>query len=140
RIIGFRRGTGGSSGVGFLKQALDLTFSPELFELRTEIGPAAGFAVRKLCAGSGYSGGPAGGCSPARQASMPDEPRRPSMACFPHPPAGTPHRPFVVATSSLSATRSATVGYTIDAAVTKPRADASQWRLLPRLRRKRSIA
>src|SRR3546814_10015197 len=35
RIIGFRPGTGGSSGVGFLKQALDLTFFPELFEVRT---------------------------------------------------------------------------------------------------------
>lgn len=42
RIIGYRRGTGGSSGVGFLKQALDLTFFPELFEARTCIGaPAA---------------------------------------------------------------------------------------------------
>jgi tryptophan 2,3-dioxygenase len=41
RIIGFKRGTGGSSGVGFLRQALDLTFFPELFEVRTEIGPAA---------------------------------------------------------------------------------------------------
>ena len=39
RIIGFRRGTGGSSGVGFLKQALELTFFPELFEVRTVIGP-----------------------------------------------------------------------------------------------------
>ena len=39
RIIGFRRGTGGSSGVGFLKQALELTFFPELFEVRTTIGP-----------------------------------------------------------------------------------------------------
>src|SRR5690606_36584701 len=29
RIIGFKRGTGGSSGVGFLKQALELTFFPE---------------------------------------------------------------------------------------------------------------
>src|SRR5690606_36167794 len=29
RIIGFKRGTGGSSGVGFLRQALDLTFFPE---------------------------------------------------------------------------------------------------------------
>ena len=38
RIIGFKRGTGGSSGVGFLKQALDLTFFPELFEVRTAIG------------------------------------------------------------------------------------------------------
>ena len=43
RIIGYRRGTGGSSGVGFLKKALDLTFFPELFEVRTTIGtrPAA---------------------------------------------------------------------------------------------------
>lgn len=41
RIIGFKRGTGGSSGVGFLKQALELTFFPELFEVRTVIGMAA---------------------------------------------------------------------------------------------------
>jgi tryptophan 2,3-dioxygenase len=38
RIIGYKRGTGGSSGVAFLKQALELTFFPELFEVRTEIG------------------------------------------------------------------------------------------------------
>ena len=37
RIIGFKRGTGGSSGVGFLRQALELTFFPELFEVRTVI-------------------------------------------------------------------------------------------------------
>jgi tryptophan 2,3-dioxygenase len=36
RIIGFRRGTGGSSGVGFLRQALDLSFFPELLTSRTE--------------------------------------------------------------------------------------------------------
>ena len=43
RIIGFRRGTGGSSGVGFLKQALELTFFPELLDVRTELGaPPAG--------------------------------------------------------------------------------------------------
>lgn len=36
RIIGFRRGTGGSSGVSFLRQALDLTFFPELLASRTE--------------------------------------------------------------------------------------------------------
>ena len=35
RIIGYRRGTGGSSGVAFLKKALDLTFFPELLEVRT---------------------------------------------------------------------------------------------------------
>ena len=44
RIIGFKRGTGGSSGVGFLKQALELTFFPELFEVRTMIGGKPGAA------------------------------------------------------------------------------------------------
>ena len=38
RVIGFKRGTGGSSGVGFLQRALDLTFFPELLAVRTEIG------------------------------------------------------------------------------------------------------
>ena len=37
RVIGFKRGTGGSSGVGFLRQALELTFFPELFQVRTTI-------------------------------------------------------------------------------------------------------
>ena len=40
RIIGFKRGSGGSSGVAFLKQALELTFFPELFEVRTQLGQA----------------------------------------------------------------------------------------------------
>ena len=38
RTIGFKTGTGGSSGVGFLKRALDLTFFPELYAVRTELG------------------------------------------------------------------------------------------------------
>ncbi|HDJ1441031.1 TPA: tryptophan 2,3-dioxygenase [Serratia rubidaea] len=38
RIIGFKSGTGGSSGVSFLKRALELTFFPELLDVRTEIG------------------------------------------------------------------------------------------------------
>ena len=38
RTIGFKAGTGGSSGVGFLRKALDLTFFPELSAVRTEIG------------------------------------------------------------------------------------------------------
>ena len=38
RTIGVRPGTGGSSGVDFLRQALDLTFFPELYAVRTEIG------------------------------------------------------------------------------------------------------
>ena len=41
RIIGFRRGTGGSSGVAFLKKALDLTFFPELLDVRTVLGEKA---------------------------------------------------------------------------------------------------
>src|SRR5690554_2109673 len=40
RIIGMKQGTGGSSGVGFLQKALELTFFPELFAVRTEIGKA----------------------------------------------------------------------------------------------------
>ncbi len=35
RIIGHRRGTGGSSGVSFLKKALELEFFPELLDVRT---------------------------------------------------------------------------------------------------------
>ncbi|MGH8401120.1 MAG: tryptophan 2,3-dioxygenase, partial [Gammaproteobacteria bacterium] len=38
RIIGHKKGTGGSSGVGFLRKAMDLTFFPELIDVRTEIG------------------------------------------------------------------------------------------------------
>ena len=38
RVIGYKRGTGGSSGVGFLRRALELTFFPELLSVRTEIG------------------------------------------------------------------------------------------------------
>jgi tryptophan 2,3-dioxygenase len=37
RIIGFKTGTGGSSGAPFLKRALELTFFPELFAVRTAI-------------------------------------------------------------------------------------------------------
>jgi tryptophan 2,3-dioxygenase len=38
RIIGHRRGTGGSSGVSFLKKALELEFFPELMDVRTVLG------------------------------------------------------------------------------------------------------
>jgi tryptophan 2,3-dioxygenase len=37
RIIGNKPGTGGTSGVGYLKRALDLRFYPELWDVRTEI-------------------------------------------------------------------------------------------------------
>ncbi|MEM7054779.1 MAG: tryptophan 2,3-dioxygenase family protein [Pseudomonadota bacterium] len=37
RIIGYKKGTGGSSGVGFLQRALDLKFFPELLEVRTRL-------------------------------------------------------------------------------------------------------
>ncbi len=38
RTIGGKSGTGGSSGVPFLRRALDLTFFPELYAVRTTIG------------------------------------------------------------------------------------------------------
>lgn len=41
RVIGYKRGTGGSSGVAFLKRALELTFFPELLEVRTVLGARA---------------------------------------------------------------------------------------------------
>lgn len=37
RIIGFKKGTGGSSGVAFLKTALERTFFPELWAVRTDL-------------------------------------------------------------------------------------------------------
>lgn len=37
RIIGYKRGTGGSAGVGYLKQVLDHRFFPELWQLRTKL-------------------------------------------------------------------------------------------------------
>lgn len=41
RIIGYKPGTGGSSGVGFLKQALELSCFPEVWSVRTDIGADA---------------------------------------------------------------------------------------------------
>ena len=38
RTIGMKIGTGGSSGVDFLQRALQLTFFPELFAVRTRLG------------------------------------------------------------------------------------------------------
>jgi tryptophan 2,3-dioxygenase len=38
RTIGQRTGTGGSSGVDFLRRALDLTFFPELYAVRAQVG------------------------------------------------------------------------------------------------------
>ncbi len=38
RIIGHKKGSGGSSGVSFLKKALESEFFPELISVRTEIG------------------------------------------------------------------------------------------------------
>ena len=37
RIIGMRRGTGGSTGVPFLRKALDTSFFPELLDLRSDL-------------------------------------------------------------------------------------------------------
>jgi tryptophan 2,3-dioxygenase len=38
RIIGYKLGTGGSSGVAFLRRALEQSFFPELIDVRTVIG------------------------------------------------------------------------------------------------------
>jgi tryptophan 2,3-dioxygenase len=38
RIIGAKAGSGGTSGVKFLQKALDITFFPELIEVRSQIG------------------------------------------------------------------------------------------------------
>jgi tryptophan 2,3-dioxygenase len=38
RIIGYKPGTGGSSGVAFLRRALEHSFFPELIDVRTVIG------------------------------------------------------------------------------------------------------
>lgn len=37
RIIGFKRGTGGSSGVNFLKHGMEVRLFPEIWDVRTEI-------------------------------------------------------------------------------------------------------
>ena len=37
RVIGFKRGTGGTAGVGYLRALLDVRLFPELWDLRTEL-------------------------------------------------------------------------------------------------------
>jgi tryptophan 2,3-dioxygenase len=37
RVIGFKRGTGGTSGVGYLRRLLDVVLFPELWRARTEL-------------------------------------------------------------------------------------------------------
>ena len=37
RIIGFKRGTGGTGGVSYLRQMLDVVLFPELWRLRTDL-------------------------------------------------------------------------------------------------------
>jgi len=38
RVIGFKRGTGGTAGVAFLRKTLEFQLFPELLDVRTEIG------------------------------------------------------------------------------------------------------
>ena len=38
RIIGFKRGTGGTAGVSFLRSTLETSLFPELIDVRTELG------------------------------------------------------------------------------------------------------
>ena len=37
RVIGFKRGTGGTSGVGYLRKMLDVVLFPEIWKLRTKL-------------------------------------------------------------------------------------------------------
>lgn len=37
RIIGFKRGTGGTSGVAYLRRMLDVVLFPELWKVRTDL-------------------------------------------------------------------------------------------------------
>ncbi|GAP33800.1 tryptophan 2,3-dioxygenase [Piscinibacter sakaiensis] len=37
RVIGFKRGTGGTSGVGYLRRMLDVVLFPEIWSLRTQL-------------------------------------------------------------------------------------------------------
>ena len=37
RVIGFKRGTGGTSGVGYLRKMLDVVLFPEIWKLRTNL-------------------------------------------------------------------------------------------------------
>ena len=38
RVIGFKRGTGGTAGMSFLRKTLEVALFPELLDVRTEIG------------------------------------------------------------------------------------------------------
>jgi tryptophan 2,3-dioxygenase len=38
RVIGFKRGTGGSDGVAFLRKSLEVALFPELIDVRTHLG------------------------------------------------------------------------------------------------------
>jgi tryptophan 2,3-dioxygenase len=44
RMVGAKRGTGGSEGIGYLKTTLDKKFFPELWEARTYLDPTHGQA------------------------------------------------------------------------------------------------
>jgi len=37
RVIGFKRGTGGTNGVGYLRKMLDVVLFPEIWKLRTDL-------------------------------------------------------------------------------------------------------
>jgi tryptophan 2,3-dioxygenase len=37
RVIGFKRGTGGTGGISYLRQMLDTVLFPEIWRLRTDL-------------------------------------------------------------------------------------------------------
>jgi len=69
RIIGRKRGTGGTSGVGYLRQALDIRFFPELWEVRTELRSRQPFFARTrpaIAATTSWAERTAPSCQPVR--------------------------------------------------------------------------
>ena len=57
RTIGHKTGTGGSSGVGYLRRAVDHAFFPELIDVRTYIGPALEIVTSAAIGGAGFDRG-----------------------------------------------------------------------------------
>jgi len=43
RVIGFKTGTGGTAGVNYLRNLTDVQLFPELWEVRTHLGPPTGY-------------------------------------------------------------------------------------------------
>jgi hypothetical protein len=59
RVIGFKRGTGGTGGVSYLRKMLDVVLFPEIWQLRTELSDPRATAPHR------YSHGWSSSCAPS---------------------------------------------------------------------------